>query len=113
MKALVPGNIAVDGEPIFRERVSLSQSPQIVGELLSLPGHARPFVQIGKGPAPAIPPIASLFPNDPIEPSLEATGETEITAIDCQNAAVQDGAIKPLRQGDGNTQWLSEGILCP
>ena len=113
MKALVPGNIAVDGEPIFRERVGLSQSPQIMGELLSLPGHARPFVQIGKGPAPAIPPIAGLFPDDPVEPSLKATCQIEIAAINRQNAAVQDGAIKPLREGDGNTQWLSEGVLCP
>jgi hypothetical protein len=45
-------------------------------------------VEIGKGPAPAIPPIASLFPDDPVEPSLEATGEIEITAINRQNAAV-------------------------
>ncbi len=70
VKALGPGNIAVDRQPIFRERVRLGQTPQIMSELLALPGHARPLVQIGKGPAPAITAVPRLFPNNAVEPSL-------------------------------------------
>ena len=64
-----------------------------MGELLSLPGHARPLVQIGKGPAPAITAVPRLFPNNAVEPSLKPACQIEIAAINRQDAAVQDGAI--------------------
>ena len=103
VEALGPANIGVDRQPIFRERVRLGQTPQIMGELLSLPGHARPLVQIGKGPAPAITAVPRLLPNNAIEPSLKPACQIEISAINRQDTVVQNSPIKPLRKGDRHT----------
>ena len=96
-----PAGVAFDQQPVARKRLAADDVAQLEGEALERRQARRLGVEVPEFKPPAGRLTAAMLADNAIEPTLHATRQGEVSAIDRQHERiVEDGPIEPVRHDE-------------
>jgi len=91
------GFVAVDRQPVLWDTLTGHNFTEVNGEVRKPCQAAALFVELAEGEGPARFLFASMLPDHPVEPALNAAGQVEVGRINGQDKAlIEDTIIEPV-----------------
>src|ERR1700681_907336 len=111
VEAFSVAKAAIDHELIARQGLAADDLPEIVGKMLQRREAARLGVQMNEIKTPAAGLASAVLPHEAIEPALQAAGQVEIGAINCEDERfIQHTGVKPVSQDQLQSAWSAVRI---